>query len=1298
MADKKPASVSGRLRPESVQTLMNATAAALSKVADLPPNLEVTGALPDALLKKFEEVFESAEQQGVAKAEPANGTQPADETVDSPRRDDKADEVRLGIKRTALGERLVRRRREGREHWELGLWARWLCVLSVASKYPTKWEEKLIDLDAPTFASRVVYDPSPKEGAGAGRVHGEQELSGSSIGRLLGDVFRLTSAPRSVEAIGDLGAIEHLRHWFNALLIRDGRPLSVDDIAERRAYLGANPAKALARFEEWLIHGVCSPAFTEEDDAELTPPPSRKAGRQVPENLCQKVADDVQAGPNSAPVVNVVCGNALEERRQLVGKVVDVLTAQPTEEGKEVEKPWVFYFDLRGADGSLLAPAEVLARLAKIYAIEFDAAVLGSSDRVFRDTMMAVRRACTIHPTLIVLDGLDETSGRHVPLQNLMRGRRWDEFIRVLCQPDWHWAHQFGLERVRTARFLVTSSEPLSGIKGWGGEVHYLPDVARYRPANVVAAPWFEMAQPLTTKGTQRQALLHLVMMAFVAASPDGISYGAMYRGVGYWLDLLGRIEHKPSTEDLRSLTSKRHLANLAEQRNLQLFWSFTCDEIHGALDEPLPWVTDLRMRYEWQASASKADLPDGSDVNVKLLFKSEAQRTRFLRTIMCDWNPTNNPNGAKKPEGGWAGGVALGDQLYRMVNLAIAIESLAQATSQLRSPDSRDALKLSGVRRLVQTVYHLRAAGDIEIKADGEGEYAAYLSIPKSAGKRFRYAYAFLYRRCIEGSTDFRLTRTHGRSDLRMPLLALFLVDDVRKLEAWWPGHEPGSDYFLKALDEGIRRWEKMGETAVPLVKRIGDLDADKEPDGRELVADVVLNLAVAAVDAGDKDVAEWALRRIDAVDKPFKEASSALFAHRSALIDRDIVSDAWSSVVAWEASLGGAYAKLRFDYLDLEGETDAATSHVEHSLIRLRVPADYLTTVSGKVKKLCAGLTDADEAYKGEPYSVRELESRLDKVLKDILVAGHSDRVRLVISEMLCRYADILATKADNLARESAVRKDRLEQLLEAFAHFYIADRVRSHVSGKSGFGTAWASVSGKPSRVYTRTCLSIARCVVEIDDVDPDETKPKRKPASAERRASLYSSAEKWVQHAANRVDVYVRHLGAHRRESIHGSLLMAAVVRTWVTVAAKGVARRDAWDPQAPQLEHALSYLLDADRVLNDMGAPQTTELRVRIERVCWLIGRYNELAARLRENPRVGGRGNKKPSEPLKQQKERQLSTLGQLIALDLRGAWRLGGDSGFYKPLIRRQQMRWNKAIGVDLLTGTDLATAALTA
>lgn len=1214
-----------------------------------------------------------------------------------------------------------------RDQLELGNYAKWLCVLSVVATHPTIFEARPPERNAPGLQTR-------RFGARGGTGFWPSKLS-SQLKDLFDDPTR--GSVERFARIDDVG-LQQLLQWFNALKIRQGRPLTADSILERRVLLGPRPKDALTGFCQWLINGTRPPVLHHGDPA--TPPSLIDVGPLASglEAECGEIRRRLQAKPSDSPVVNVICSDP-ELCRQLVAGVCNELESEAVDALEALRKPTVLYFDVRGDAVSILAVHDVLAALMRVFGLPFDLQSLRTSQRAFRDGLLEVRRACTVYPTIVVLDGVDEVEGPHAALLNVIRGSRWDELTRVLVQPDWSWAQQFGLAHVHTARVLVTSNVPMSGLEGWvtssavrlqsegrGSSVRFPPPEPIWRRA---------VADPFRATGITERPSALIVMLAFAAAAPDGISYGALWRGFGYWLDIIKRDYRdsqrgtSPAVGDVPpdwvvNDAAWRAKADLSDPKAFAGLSTLFGDDVVRVQDEPLPWVTRERTRYEWQSSPEHWDPPWRSvdaDRNYKLRFKTEALRTEFLRVVMTSFDAALNPQGALQPDGGWRDGIELGDRLYQRVNMAIAIESLAQATSQLRSPDSRESLGLMGSRRLIQAIYHLRAAGDIDIPLDGAAEYAAYLSIPKQKAKRFRYAFAFLFKRCLESGEQFKLARTHGRSDLKLALLALFLVSDVRTLEPWWHGGAYRPADFTTALERGVRQWESTAEHR-----------------GAELVPDILHSLAIAAVDAGQTEVAEWALAKFNVVDEHFRVAARALRDNRSVLTDQSLLAPAHSSIVAWEAGSGGAYAKLQFDFLDAQGRTEEALAHAHRFLERFGIHDSFWQELDDMVETFVRQSTEArrtgdripgEKASTMPPFSIRGLvdSTRLGKLVEDTNRRKGPARKQLVMSDLLSRYADVLGTIADRADRHGPdSRLKRLTLLMKAFAYFFIADRLRSGVAGKSGLGTAWAAVPAKPTRIYMRTCLSIARCLVELDDPplprDAGEHEDARRRPEPRRPLSrcageLYECAKEWAQQGSFLVDLFVRHLSGHRRESLQSLLLMTALVRTWVVVSGRGeghetesVNGRAALrgEGQAagherlvlPQLGDAVTYLQDADRLLNDMGAPSVDARRVWTERLTWLIG----LAKQLHDDVIAGsgstpsGRRKADPGESARKERStdrspeekaelqsrteqisRRLATVIQLVTIELARAQRLAGDSMFWKPLIRRQELRWER-------------------
>lgn len=1140
----------------------------------------------------------------------------------------------------------------------LGDAVRWLAVLKVLVHYQTSSEPLKPNGSAEECSTRF-------ETYSAGREADLKWLWGELWITAKGGPIHFSAANKSEFFV--------LLDWFNDLSVRRGRRrLTAHDIVNRAAPWGDHPAATLQAFHDWLITDVwVAPCAKRAPATEPAPGQLAEAAERIVGML-------VAAGTAQAPIVNVTCGEA----RSLVEPFVDAVVARistldsdekaAAEEGAKAEaeasktlkkkdgrqarrKPdWAMGTTVitlavgadsqQEGDGRMLTTTEALSEIASALGIVVDARELRESDRLYRNVMAEVRRACTLRRCVIVLHGVEFFEGRHAPLLNLMKGRGWGAFVRVLCQPHWQTALQFwgqdGVQEIRGARVLVISDAHVATLGRWADKPFRLPGMA----AAVEAAKpsWAPLAEAMQADSTMApevpaRAVRDVVMLAFVACSPDGVSFGALLRGMQHWLDLAGRILSPRTNNELveaPSVAGRKVFDALLSGSAIieavdELLQRYRADIVRSK-DEPLPWVSKERMQFEWQARADVLDLPldagqHGVDIlSAKIHFRSEAKRRLFVRTLLTDAK-------CRRPSGGWPLGIVLGDHLWRLVNFSIALEALRQATSQLRSLGARDAYKLEATRRLVQTVYHLRAAGDIEISGQ-DGAYAPYLSIPKAAIKRRRYTYSFLLLRCVDGDRAYRLARTHARAEIRVPLLALFLVEDVRSLEC---GKANDTKAFIAALEKGYER-----------------LQSDPKPLGQELLPDILVSLATAAIDADDFAVAKWALEKIDLGRQALQASDTALIWSGREIDERRVID-------SWAGGYGAAHAKLQFDLEDKAGKGKEAEKRCDDALSGLAVGVNFLSEVENAVDAYLLGAQKASA-----PSSITDLEARLGSVITGQVNRQYSARRQMAISEMLFRKADVLASAADECDRFATPRVQRLRALLVAFGHFFVADRLRSHVSGKSGYGVAWSRLSAKGNRVYVRTCLAIARTLVELDQPLPG--KPAKRSVDPSWQRARYAIAIEFMQHAAHRSDVFVRHLHPHRREVLHGLLLKSSEVRTWATIAKfrpLSEAGAAATTHVAPSLEQARCYLEDAETILHDMGVPNEPARRVWLERISLFIGSVQEL------HPRA------------------EAHAFAALVEADLDTAERLMGDSDFWGPLILRQRDRWKetrKRLGLD--------------
>ena len=1059
-------------------------------------------------------------------------------------------------------------------------------------------------------------------------------------------------------------ALRELLEKYNLLPIRRGcAPLSYPELIEREAPLGSDPVRAVQDFHDWLLAGSLP--------LHVTPKPSSATAAisHVRDVADEAVARLLSVTADASPVVNICCRD-LDWAAPVVDHVVASLAQRSPKpfDGLLVARQAVVVIAARtaalpdGKPGRMLAPADALAEIARAFQISVQVETLRQSDRAFRNTLNQVRRACTLFSGILIFTGLDVFRGRHSTLLALMRGRRWPAFIRALIQIDWQTALDYRMENPTGAKVLVVSNAPIDSLDRWCGAPLFLA-----APPAPSRAGWLKRlnAEASGLPGTpSKDELLRLVMLAFCACSPDGISYGSLRRGVGHWLDLTDRVSDDPRAQradnamspDDKALFAGLVRGQCVEERVAELLRRFP-EDLLLSIDEPLPWIHEPRVQYEWRANAGTAAFPEPEstdkrfDTNAKLHFRDESRRRQFISEVLT---------GASPPPAGWSHGVVLGDRLWRLANLAIAIEALTQATGQMLSFSGREPHKLDGVRRMVQTIYHLRAAGDLVITAERGGleEYAAYLSVPKNPVKRFRYAYAFCYKRMVEGGGDYRMARSYARHDIKLAIVALFLAEDVRSLEHD-DIHDAGT--FVGALDAGYARW--IAGTELP---------------GHDLVPDIIASLAFAAVEAGDVVVANWALGKL--------EESRDQILSAPALVWGGAIQDSRRLVDRWRDGIGSDLAKLRFDLLDSTGQKDAALTHCRNALIELGMPPEFLNIDSSPPAPALnesggdpapalvrpGWIAEAVDTYfrgltkTSVDLRIHQLEKLLGEALDRHIAARHGNRRQRSISDLLARYGDILATHADHRDRDTQ-GLERLRGLLEAFGALWLADRIRSHCAGKSGFGVNWAMVSAKPNRVYVRTSLAVARALSKM--VEAHQKELAGGTAGPAMLDGLRAAARDFMSHAAHRRDVYVRHLHPHRREALHGLLLSTSVARTWHAVA--GPLGMKTQQGQTGQ-EIALCSLEEAEGILLELGVPLEVARRIWVERISLFI-------RGAKDSARAGD--------------ERRFKTLSALIERDLTAAYRLAetvpptaegipphvreGVAAFWGPLVDRQWNRW---------------------
>jgi hypothetical protein len=200
---------------------------------------------------------------------------------------------------------------------------------------------------------------------------------------------------------------------------------------------------------------------------------------------------------------------------------------------------------------------------------------------------------------------------------------------------------------------------------------------------------------------------------------------------------------------------------------------------------------------------------------------------------------------------------------------------------------------------------------------------------------------------------------------------------------------------------------------------------------------------------------------------------------------------------------------------------------------------------------------------------------KSKLDLLLateaQQLLQQCSGDQQRKSIADALFRLAESRAVQADLPSGGD----DVFASFLEAYAIYWIGDRVRIG-DGAHGYSVTWHPPSAKPMRYWVRVCLKLAKTV---RDADKDGWR------------SFYA-------HAKAITNVYTRHLHHLPRERIAMLLLQSSIARVWAELNLHT-------DPvnaeQDVGLDASLHYIEAAENLAIELGFPTKLLRRLFLER-------------------------------------------------------------------------------------------------
>lgn len=639
-----------------------------------------------------------------------------------------------------------------------------------------------------------------------------------------------------------------------------------------------------------------------------------------------------------------------------------------------------------------------------------------------------------------------------------------------------------------------------------------------------------------------------VLALNFIAASINGMRLSTLARCMRHLVDMVvPRLAPEDANRMRRAL--ERFMEPPADNKTAAatLAKRFPAILVDG-VDESMEGVLARHRRFEFQVLPSDGDEPADDRLAAALLDIRHEEMRALLIAEMIDSDRDDVPE-ARRAE-------------WQLINWILAEESLRQSTVLQRNLDASQLDSPYVHRRTVQAIYHGLLSH--RYGADPAHEVMVWnvpqaFALPTEPLKRFRFLYAFLYRRSVEAAPAWLLARGHARPKLKLAILSLFASPAwaVRLLaNAYRVTPEADASLVFGALDSPFSERSLISSRSWIF----------RDPD---LHLDVLEALARAAHDAGRPDLVRRLVRTIDA---EMRSTQPRL----------------WSIEDEGAEGAGRTFQKLLIDAELARNQPQRAFELCEQQLAGLRFDRSALERLMGMAVK------DRDPVAwnTGDKH-------RLDVELSDeaatLLRRGWSRRERIAIADLLFRVGELLAIQADDLPLhpgDVTERQAAFAAFLQAYAAYYVADRMRSGLDDMAD-GRVWPLVSSRPMRYYVRVALKLAKLVPY----------PAQRPTRDDDRLAFYI-------HARVRMDVHARHLQRLPRERVAMLLLQAAAARVWAEL----VNRASGSGEELSALHDSLAYVDAAERLAIGIGYPIPVLYRLAFERVKTLRRMADRLAA------------------------------------------------------------------------------------
>lgn len=843
----------------------------------------------------------------------------------------------------------------------------------------------------------------------------------------------------------------------------------------------------------------------------------------------------------------------------------------------------------------------------------------------------AIQRRLTTSKTLVILDGVEQSSGPFAALFNALRETDWQPLIRSIVQVD---EQQMLQQSGRyMSRLVLLSNSPLLKLRGWmPRDPQQLPSIEDRQLA----------VRLLQEDESQRDARLRATIAAYWPANSPGPRVDrqghlrlAYSLSAGTVAALLARGNAEvPSELELSIAVCADHsrqqwLSQWPTHESRNAFFVAVLGKYLEVGDVGRSISVDMLPRGA-ALLALEVLAVAGRALSERMLFTAMEACVRFsasdseMHVTQADVD-TVRQRGAADIQDEWApllrlsvvpftGNVGsdgagsspdrvhlafkldevreltlssllrtdVGKSRFRYINRALSEQALLQGTALVRDLPLHRVAGIESLLPFLRAVFHgLMSLNPAALDPRGHDKDSVRnivtvdSALPEDNYRRYAFLYQHLYRRVIENAPTWIMGRGFERDDIRLSILAVFANPGWARAVLRDMPESPVSNRTFS-------RFSAFG--------RVKDAKHKSpfEPEERQLFGAVGADMLSALYHA--------ALR--SAQDRKEVQAAAGI----AARIRHDETSTPHQKPGEALANWRLGFDKITIDALQSEPnskEAERRCSTILHSL-GVELSADEL--------RKCGALLPAARWHK------LDFESSVRKAfLEPLLELKLSKTAMEQVSDLLFRLGESMATEADfNEDRTSEEARERsVLRYAAAYAAYWIGDRVRSSSATSDSRSVDWPAVSARASRYFVRTSLKLSKHLAyraSISEIGLE-------------RDNLSDSAAAFHVYAMTRIDVYTRHLYRLPAERVQAVLLLAAAARIESSMR-QYLKHGSGWERDVDQalersrqhLEQARKHLLECDFVVPLLNRFLLERLKTAQRIAFWTAASQGEMLA------------------------------------------------------------------------------------